>query len=124
MKVKVLVYFLLDHSHASLTCNMTKYDSSSLTSDFDIVKLFCYKITSKYYTIEVVKILNVFFLTGYTLLAIDYDARVTLYVDRQSANCFIYIGIGIFSSILVSLCWWENPLQATNHLQVQFLQIF
>ncbi|XP_075880098.1 chitin synthase 1 [Nelusetta ayraudi] len=54
---------------------------------------------------------------GYSLLGIDYYVRVTSYVDRQSANCFIYIGIGIFSSLLVSLCWWENPLQATNHMQ-------
>lgn len=58
-------------------------------------------------------------LTGYSLLGIDYYVRVTSYVDRQSANCFIYIGIGIFSSLLVSLCWWENPLQATNHMQVR-----
>uniref|UniRef100_UPI0037E94D53 chitin synthase 1 n=1 Tax=Semicossyphus pulcher TaxID=241346 RepID=UPI0037E94D53 len=54
---------------------------------------------------------------GYCLLGIDYYVRVTSYVDRQSADCFIYIGIGILASILVSFCWWENPLQATNSMQ-------
>lgn len=57
--------------------------------------------------------------TGYCLLGIDYYVRATSYVDDQSSNCFIYIGIGIISSLLVSLCWWENPLQATNRMQVQ-----
>ncbi|KAL6113224.1 uncharacterized protein ACO6RY_11557 [Pungitius sinensis] len=54
---------------------------------------------------------------GYCLLGIDYYVRVSSYVDRQSADCFIYVGIGIFASLLVSLCWWENPLQATNSMQ-------
>ncbi|XP_071346094.1 chitin synthase 1 [Trachinotus anak] len=54
---------------------------------------------------------------GYCLLGIDYHVRVSLFVDRQSADCFIYVGIGIFSSLLISLCWWENPLQATNRMQ-------
>ncbi|XP_074522635.1 chitin synthase 1 [Halichoeres trimaculatus] len=56
-------------------------------------------------------------IAGYCLLGIDYYARVDSYVDRQSSDCFSYIGLGIFSSILVSLCWWENPLQATNRMQ-------
>ncbi|XP_037341431.2 chitin synthase 1 [Pungitius pungitius] len=54
---------------------------------------------------------------GYCLLGIDYYVRVSSFVDRQSADCFIYVGIGIFASLLVSLCWWENPLQATNSMQ-------
>ncbi|XP_075965873.1 chitin synthase 1 [Anarhichas minor] len=54
---------------------------------------------------------------GYCLLGVDYYVRVSSYVDRQGVECFIYIGIGIFSSLLVSLCWWENPLQATNRMQ-------
>nr|XP_040056443.1 chitin synthase 1 [Gasterosteus aculeatus aculeatus] len=54
---------------------------------------------------------------GYCLLGIDYYVRVSSYVDRQGADCFIYVGIGIFSSLLISLCWWENPLQATNSMQ-------
>nr|XP_019954494.1 PREDICTED: uncharacterized protein LOC109636909 [Paralichthys olivaceus] len=54
---------------------------------------------------------------GYCLLGIDYYVRVSSYVDRQSSDCFVYIGIGIFSSLLISLCWWENPLQATNRMQ-------
>uniref|UniRef100_A0A672ZH61 chitin synthase n=1 Tax=Sphaeramia orbicularis TaxID=375764 RepID=A0A672ZH61_9TELE len=55
---------------------------------------------------------------GYCLLGIDYYVRVTSKVDRQSGDCYIYIGIGILSSLLISLCWWENPLQATNRMQV------
>nr|XP_054588166.1 chitin synthase 1 [Nothobranchius furzeri] len=54
---------------------------------------------------------------GYSLLVIDYYVRWTSYVDNQSAECFIYIGIGIFSSLLISLCWWENIMQATNNMQ-------
>ncbi|XP_044051750.1 chitin synthase 1 [Siniperca chuatsi] len=54
---------------------------------------------------------------GYCLLGVDYYVRVSSFVDRQSADCFVYVGIGIFSSLLVSLCWWENPLQATNRMQ-------
>uniref|UniRef100_A0A8C4ESJ2 chitin synthase n=1 Tax=Dicentrarchus labrax TaxID=13489 RepID=A0A8C4ESJ2_DICLA len=54
---------------------------------------------------------------GYCLLGVDYYVRVTSFVDRQSSDCFIFVAIGIFSSLLVSLCWWENPLQATNRLK-------
>ncbi|KAI3377097.1 hypothetical protein L3Q82_000295 [Scortum barcoo] len=54
---------------------------------------------------------------GYCLVGIDYYVRVSSYVDRQSPDCFIYIAVGIFASLLVSLCWWENPLQATNRMQ-------
>ncbi|XP_061670253.1 chitin synthase 1 [Syngnathoides biaculeatus] len=54
---------------------------------------------------------------GYSLVGIDYYVRVTSFVDGQSADCFVYVGIGIFASLLVSLCWWENPLQATNRIQ-------
>lgn len=52
------------------------------------------------------------------MLGIDYYVRVTSYVDRQGSDCYIYVALGIFSSFLVSLCWWENSLQATNHMQV------
>lgn len=52
---------------------------------------------------------------GYVLLAIDYSVRVWTKVEEL--DCFIYVGIGIFSSLLVSLCWWENTLQASNRMQ-------
>ncbi|XP_068614152.1 chitin synthase chs-1-like [Brachionichthys hirsutus] len=54
---------------------------------------------------------------GYCLLCADYYVRVATYVERHGNDCFIYVGIGIFSSLLVSLCWWENSLQATNRKQ-------
>ncbi|XP_078106768.1 chitin synthase 1 isoform X2 [Sander vitreus] len=60
---------------------------------------------------------------GYCLLGVDYYVRVSSYVDRQSADCYIYIGIGIFSSLLISLCWWENPLQATNRMQEKLSEL-
>uniref|UniRef100_A0A668ATZ7 chitin synthase n=1 Tax=Myripristis murdjan TaxID=586833 RepID=A0A668ATZ7_9TELE len=56
-------------------------------------------------------------ITGYCLLGADYYVRVSSYVDRQQDDCYIYIGVGIVSSLLVSLCWWENPLQAANKMQ-------
>ncbi|XP_056269088.1 chitin synthase 1 isoform X2 [Pseudoliparis swirei] len=65
----------------------------------------------------------IFTVAGYCLLGIDYYVRVSSYVDRQSADCFIYIAIGIFSSVLVSLCWWENPLQATNRMQEKLSEL-
>ncbi|XP_053174040.1 chitin synthase 1 [Scomber japonicus] len=55
-------------------------------------------------------------LTGYCLLGIDFYVRVESHVPGQSSESFIYIAIGIFSSLLISLCWWENPLQATNSM--------
>ncbi|KAM7406249.1 hypothetical protein PAMP_000637 [Pampus punctatissimus] len=54
---------------------------------------------------------------GYCLVGLDYYVRVSSFVDNQSSHCYMYIGIGIFSSLLISLCWWENPLQATNSMQ-------
>ncbi|XP_061882249.1 chitin synthase 1 [Entelurus aequoreus] len=54
---------------------------------------------------------------GYCLLGIDYYVRVSSHVDRQSADCFIFVAVGIVSSILISFCWWENPMQATNRIQ-------
>ncbi|KAK1890823.1 Chitin synthase chs-1 [Dissostichus eleginoides] len=54
--------------------------------------------------------------TGYCLLGVDYYVRVSSFVDRQGTDCFVYVAIGIFSSLLISLCWWENPLQATNRM--------
>ncbi|XP_041645086.1 chitin synthase 1 [Cheilinus undulatus] len=62
-------------------------------------------------------------LAGYCLVAIDYNVRVTSFVERQSPDCYIYIGIGIFASLLVSLCWWENPLQATNSMQEKLSEL-
>lgn len=59
----------------------------------------------------------VFTVAGYSLLGMDYYARVTSFVDNQGEDCYIYIGIGIISSLLISLCWWENPLQATTRMQ-------
>ncbi|CAJ1048854.1 chitin synthase 1 [Xyrichtys novacula] len=53
---------------------------------------------------------------GYCLLGIDYYVRVDSHVDRQSNDCFGFIGLGILSSLFVSVCWWENPLQATNKM--------
>ncbi|XP_035011461.2 chitin synthase 1 [Hippoglossus stenolepis] len=62
-------------------------------------------------------------LAGYCLLGVDFYVRVSSYVDRQSPNCFIYVGLGIFSSLLISLCWWENPLQATNQMQEKLSEL-
>ncbi|XP_073319957.1 chitin synthase 1 [Pagrus major] len=55
--------------------------------------------------------------TGYCLLGVDYMVRESSHVANQSKDCYIYIALGIFASILVSICWWENPLQATNRMQ-------
>ncbi|XP_061084719.1 chitin synthase 1 [Conger conger] len=56
-------------------------------------------------------------LTGYILLALDYYVRVRTYVDNQQSNCYVYVGIALFASLLVSLNWWENPFQASNNIQ-------
>uniref|UniRef100_A0A3B3Z843 chitin synthase n=1 Tax=Periophthalmus magnuspinnatus TaxID=409849 RepID=A0A3B3Z843_9GOBI len=60
----------------------------------------------------------VFTIAGYFLLGLDYYARVTSFVDRQDETNYMYIGVGVFSSLLISLCWWENPVQASNRMEV------
>ncbi|KAM6977903.1 chitin synthase 1 [Aplochiton taeniatus] len=56
-------------------------------------------------------------LTGYFLLGADFYVRVSSYVDYQDSNCYVYVAVGVFSSLLVSLNWWENPVQASNNMQ-------
>ncbi|CAB1312937.1 unnamed protein product [Coregonus sp. 'balchen'] len=56
-------------------------------------------------------------LTGYFLLGADYYVRVTSYVSGQENDCYWYVGIAVFASFLVSLTWWENPVQASNNMQ-------
>lgn len=56
-------------------------------------------------------------LTGYSLVCMDYFVRVTSYVQDQDTNIYWYVAIGIFASLLVSLNWWENPLQASNTIE-------
>lgn len=48
----------------------------------------------------------------------DCYAPIASNVENQGADCSLYIRMGIFSTLLVSLCWWENPLQAANCMQV------
>uniref|UniRef100_A0A672FL72 chitin synthase n=1 Tax=Salarias fasciatus TaxID=181472 RepID=A0A672FL72_SALFA len=52
---------------------------------------------------------------GYILLGLDYYVRQATAMD--SSDRYMYVGVGIGSSLLVSLCWWENSLQATNHMK-------
>ncbi|XP_043992616.1 chitin synthase 1 [Gambusia affinis] len=54
---------------------------------------------------------------GYCLLGMDYYIRTASHVDGQKKDSFCYVGLGIFSSLLVSLCWWENTMQAKNRMQ-------
>uniref|UniRef100_A0A3Q1F005 chitin synthase n=1 Tax=Acanthochromis polyacanthus TaxID=80966 RepID=A0A3Q1F005_9TELE len=54
---------------------------------------------------------------GYCLLGIDYYVRAHSHVAGETTHCFTFVAIGICASLLVSLCWWENPLQATNRVQ-------
>ncbi|MCI4394924.1 hypothetical protein PGIGA_G00174580 [Pangasianodon gigas] len=56
-------------------------------------------------------------LTGYSLLAADYNVRMTSYLPNQGKDCYYYVGIAILASLLISLNWWENSLQASNNIQ-------
>uniref|UniRef100_A0A8C2CJT3 chitin synthase n=1 Tax=Cyprinus carpio TaxID=7962 RepID=A0A8C2CJT3_CYPCA len=56
-------------------------------------------------------------LSGYVLLAVDYYVRQSSYVPGQVQGSYIYVGIAIFASLLVSLNWWENPFQASTNIQ-------
>uniref|UniRef100_A0A8C5DAU2 chitin synthase n=1 Tax=Gouania willdenowi TaxID=441366 RepID=A0A8C5DAU2_GOUWI len=62
-------------------------------------------------------------IAGYCLLGVDYYVRVSSYVDNQTEDCFVYVGIGIFASLLISLCWWENPLQASNCMKEMLAEL-
>lgn len=55
--------------------------------------------------------------TGYGLLATDYYVRISSYVSDQEQDCYYYVALAIFASLLISLNWWENSLQASNKLQ-------
>ncbi|XP_077093700.1 chitin synthase 1 [Siphateles boraxobius] len=56
-------------------------------------------------------------LSGYTLLGIDYYVRESTHTIGQIEDCYVYVGIAIFASVLVSLNWWENPFQASTNIQ-------
>uniref|UniRef100_A0A671KY75 chitin synthase n=1 Tax=Sinocyclocheilus anshuiensis TaxID=1608454 RepID=A0A671KY75_9TELE len=56
-------------------------------------------------------------LSGYVLLVVDYYVRESSYVPGQVEGCYIYVGIAIFATLLVSLNWWENPFQASTNIQ-------
>ncbi|RVE74628.1 hypothetical protein OJAV_G00023980 [Oryzias javanicus] len=58
-----------------------------------------------------------FTVTGYCLLGVDFFVRQELYVNGEKPSPYMYVGIGIFASLLISICWWENTLQATNRMQ-------
>uniref|UniRef100_A0A3P8YUV6 chitin synthase n=1 Tax=Esox lucius TaxID=8010 RepID=A0A3P8YUV6_ESOLU len=62
-------------------------------------------------------------LTGYFLLGADYYVRVTSYVSNQGVDCYWYVGIAVLSSFLVSLTWWENPVQASNNMQEMLTEL-
>ncbi|XP_066506270.1 chitin synthase 1 [Hoplias malabaricus] len=59
----------------------------------------------------------VFVIIGYSLLATDYYVRISSFVLEQDENCYMYVGIAILASLLISLNWWENCLQASNNIQ-------
>ncbi|KAK1792660.1 hypothetical protein P4O66_012601 [Electrophorus voltai] len=56
-------------------------------------------------------------LTGYSLLASDYYVRISSYVSDQNENSYMYVGVAVLTSLLISLNWWENCLQASNRIQ-------
>ncbi|XP_061736231.1 chitin synthase 1 [Nerophis ophidion] len=60
---------------------------------------------------------------GYCLLGVDYYVRVSSFVDGQSSDCFLFVAVGIVSSVLISFCWWENPMQATTHFQGKLAEL-
>nr|AJW72838.1 chitin synthase [Danio rerio] len=63
--------------------------------------------------------------SGYFLLGIDYYVREKTYIKHFSDRLenvddymtYVYVGIAIFASLLVSLNWWENPFQASTNIQ-------
>ncbi|XP_073690445.1 chitin synthase 1 [Garra rufa] len=62
-------------------------------------------------------------LSGYVLLGIDYYVRDSSYVPGQADSSYMYVGIAIFASLLVSLNWWENPFQASTNIQEMLSQL-
>ncbi|XP_058240942.1 chitin synthase 1 [Hemibagrus wyckioides] len=55
--------------------------------------------------------------TGYSLLAIDYYVRISSHTAHQEQDCYYYVAISIFASLLISCNWWENSLQASSKIQ-------
>ncbi|XP_022537815.2 chitin synthase 1 [Astyanax mexicanus] len=56
-------------------------------------------------------------LIGYSLLATDYHVRISSHVLKDANEYFMYVGIAIPASLLISLNWWENCLQASGNIQ-------
>ncbi|XP_073728978.1 chitin synthase 1 [Misgurnus anguillicaudatus] len=56
-------------------------------------------------------------ISGYILVAVEYYVRVSSFVPFQEAEGYLYIGIAIFASLLISLNWWENPFRASSNIQ-------
>ncbi|XP_065106046.1 chitin synthase 1 [Paramisgurnus dabryanus] len=56
-------------------------------------------------------------ISGYVLVAVEYYVRVSSFVPFQEAEGYLYIGIAIFASLLISLNWWENPFRASSNIQ-------
>uniref|UniRef100_A0A8B9JJK8 chitin synthase n=1 Tax=Astyanax mexicanus TaxID=7994 RepID=A0A8B9JJK8_ASTMX len=56
-------------------------------------------------------------LIGYSLLATDYYVRISSLVLKDANEYFMYVGIAIPASLLISLNWWENCLQASGNIQ-------
>lgn len=54
---------------------------------------------------------------GYSLLAIDYYVRINSYTIDQKQDYYYYVGLAIFASLLISVNWWENSVQASNKMQ-------
>ncbi|KAJ3593437.1 hypothetical protein NHX12_005772 [Muraenolepis orangiensis] len=59
---------------------------------------------------------NLFISGGVCMTSSILQIVYRLQRDTMDEDCYIYIGIGIGASVLVSLCWWENPLQASNKM--------
>ncbi|XP_062375070.1 chitin synthase 1 [Sardina pilchardus] len=56
-------------------------------------------------------------LTGYALVCLDNYVRVTSKMPVHATESYVYVAVGIFASLLVSLNWWENPIQASNIIE-------
>ncbi|MBN3320799.1 CHS1 synthase, partial [Atractosteus spatula] len=62
-------------------------------------------------------------LIGYILLGVDFYIRKTSYVANDQNIYYHYVGIAIFSSILISLNWWENSLQAIDKMKDKLAEL-
>ncbi|XP_066552734.1 chitin synthase 1 [Amia ocellicauda] len=62
-------------------------------------------------------------LAGYLMLGVDFFVRSSSYVATDETSYYLYVGIAILASMLISLNWWENAFQASTNIKEMLTEL-